>query len=205
MRPSNHYILPLLAALAASGVASAQRERTEPPVAEVEPAPNPSTSERVGPSDPGLALEVQARLYQALTDSNMSVLVRYGVATLDGVVRTEADRRRAEEIALQVPGIDSVVNDLTVAPPIAIAAVDDAQAITAQENMNVEDQVAQELRADATLGSRDIRVVADRLTNTITLSGTVSTEEEKERAGQIAVKAFPVGQVRNQLEVRQRL
>lgn len=44
MRPNNHYILPLLAALAASGVASAQRERTEPPVAEVEPAPNPSTS-----------------------------------------------------------------------------------------------------------------------------------------------------------------
>ena len=205
MRPNNHYVLPLLAALAASGVASAQRERTEPPVAEVEPAPNPSTSERVGPSDPGLALEVQARLYQALTDSNMSVLVRYGVATLDGVVRTEADRRRAEEIALQVPGIDSVVNDLTVAPPIAIAAVDDAQAITAQENMKVEDQVAQELRADATLGSRDIRVVADRLTNTITLSGTVSTEDEKERAGQIAVKAFPVGQVRNQLEVQQRL
>jgi osmotically-inducible protein OsmY len=39
----------------------------------------------------------------------------------------------------------------------------------------------------------------------VTLSGTVSTEEEKERAGRIAVSAFPVGQVRNQLEVQQRL
>ena len=58
--------------------------------------------------------------------------------------------------------------------------------------------------ASAALGSREIRVVADGLTNTVTLSGTVSTEDEKERAGRIAVSAFPVGQVRNQLEVRER-
>jgi hyperosmotically inducible periplasmic protein len=196
------YQFLLLATLGAAAVASAQEPLSAPPPAET---PRPSTSERVGPSDPSLALEVQARLYQQLSDSNMSVLVRYGVATLDGVVRTEADRQHAEEIALQVPGVDSVVNELTVAPPVAIAAVADAQAVTERENTDVEDQVAQQLRTDAAVGSRDIRVVADRLTNTITLSGTVATEEEKERAGQIAVKAFPVGQVRNQLEVRQRL
>ena len=192
----------LLATLGAAAVASGQEPQSAPP-----PATNarPSTSERVGPSDPSLALEVQARLYQQLSDSNMSVLVRYGVATLDGVVRADADRQRAEEIALQVPGVDSVVNDLTIAPPVTIAAVDDAQTITARENTDVEDKVAQQLRTDAAVGSRDIRVVADRLTNTITLSGTVSSEEEKERAGQIAVKTFPVGQVRNQLVVRQRL
>jgi osmotically-inducible protein OsmY len=206
MRRHYHYFLPLLATLAASSVAWAQQERAEPPISAVDPnAAPPSTSERVGPSDPSLSLEVQARLYQQLTDSNMSVLVRYGVATLDGIVRTEADRKRAEAIALEVPGVKSVVNDLTVAPPIAIAAVNEAQAITKQENTSVEDEVAQQLRMDAALGSREIRVVADRLTNTITLSGSVSTEEEKERAGQIAVKAFPVGQVRNQLEVQQRL
>lgn len=204
MRRHHPCLVSLVATLAASSVASAQQqERSEPPIAEVEP--ERSTSERVGPSDPGLALEVQARLYQQLADSNMSVLVRYGVATLDGVVRTDADRQRAEEIALEVPGIDSVVNELTVAPPVAIAAVDNAQAITQRENTSVEDEVAQQLRMDAALGSRDIRVVSDKLTNTITLSGTVSTEDEKERAGQIAVKAFPIGQVRNQLEVRQRL
>jgi len=207
MRRQRPYLLSLFATFAACGVASAQPERTEPPITSVDPAAStrPSTSERVGPSDPSLALEVQARLYQQLSDTNVSVLVRYGVATLDGVVRTDADRQHAEEIALQVPGIDSIVNELTVAPQVAIAAVDDAQAITERENTDVEDKVAQQLRTDAAVGSRDIRVVADRLTNTITLSGTVATEEEKERAGQIAVKAFPVGQVRNQLEVRQRL
>jgi osmotically-inducible protein OsmY len=205
MRRHRQYLVSLLATLAVSSVASAQQQqqRSEPPIAEVDPTP--STSERVGPSDPGLALEVQARLYQEFPTSNMSVLVRYGVATLDGVVRTEPDRRRAEEIALEVPGVESVVNDLTVAPPITVAAADEAQAVTDRQNASVEEDIERRLRADATLGSRDIQVVADGLTNTVTLTGTVSTEEEKENAGRIAVSAFPVGQVRNQLEVRQRL
>lgn len=195
-----HY-LPLIATLAAATVASAQPQPSPPPTPDDRA---PSTSERIGPSDPGLALEVQARLYQQL-NSNLSVLVRYGVATLDGVVRTEDDRQRAETIALEVRGVESVVNELAVAPPLTVAAIDDAEISTQQENSNIEDNVEQRLRMDAALGSREIRVIADGLTNTVTLSGTVSTEEEKERAGRIAVSAFPIGQVRNQLEVRQRL
>ena len=34
---------------------------------------------------------------------------------------------------------------------------------------------------------------------------SVATDEEKRRAGLLAVEAYPAGQVRNQLEVRQRL
>jgi osmotically-inducible protein OsmY len=197
-----YYYLPLFWTVAAATVASAQSEPSPPPPTAADS--RPSTSERVGPSDPGLALEVQARLYQEL-NSSISVLVRYGVATLEGVVRTEDDRQRAQEIATGVRGVDSVVNQLTVAPPITVAAIDGAELTTTQENANIEDSVAQRLRTDAVLGSREIRVIADGLTNTVTLSGSVSTEEEKERAGRIAVSAFPVGQVRNQLEVRQRL
>ncbi|HEX7237246.1 MAG TPA: BON domain-containing protein [Gammaproteobacteria bacterium] len=195
------YHSPLLTAFAAAAVASAQQPQSSP----AEPPQRPSTSERVGPSDPSLSLEVQARLYQELSSSNVAVLVRYGVATLDGVVRTDAERQRAQEIASQVPGVDEVVNDLVVAPPITVAAVDNAKVATDQENANIEENVTQRLRLDAALGSRDIHVVANGLTNTVTLSGSVSTEEEKERAGRIAVSAFPVGQVRNQLEVRERL
>jgi len=200
------YYLPLLATLAVATVASAQGPaqgpENAPPTAETS---NPSTSERVGASDPGLSLEVQARLYQELPNSNLSVLVRYGVATLNGNVRTEADRQRAESIALGVPGVSGVDNKLSVAPPVTVAAIDDASVTTSRENEDIEESVTQRLRSDAALGSREIRVVADGLTNTVTLSGTVSTEEEKERAGRIAVSAFPVGQVRNQLEVQQRL
>ena len=196
-----YYCLPLLATFAVAALASAQQEQAPPRTGDERA---PTTSERVGPSDPGLALEVQARLYQQL-NSNLSVLVRYGVATLDGVVRTEGDRQHAEAIALEVRGVKGVVNQLAVAPPVTVAAIDNAEVATKQENANIEDSVEQRLRTDAALGSREIRVVADGLTNTVTLSGTVSTEEEKERAGRIAVSAFPIGQVRNQLEVRQRL
>ena len=197
-----HHYLPLLAILAAATVASAQPGPSPPPS---EAPPKPSTSERVGPSDPGLALEVQARLYQEMPNSSLSVLVRYSVATLNGNVRTDADRQRAESIALGVPGIAGVDNKLSVAPPVTVAAIEDAAVTTSRENDDIEENVAQRLRTDAALGSREIRVIADGLTNTVTLSGTVSTEEEKERAGRIAVSAFPVGQVRNQLEVQQRL
>ena len=55
------------------------------------------------------------------------------------------------------------------------------------------------------LGSRDIHVETDEIGNTVTLTGTVSTDDEKEHAGRVAVSAFPTGRVRNQLEVRQRL
>ena len=199
-----YYYLPLLAILAAATVASAQPQQPQPSPPPTAADAKPSTSERVGPSDPGLALEVQARLYQQL-NSNLSVLVRYGVATLDGVVRTEDDRQRAEAIAVEVHGVDGVVNRLAVAPALTVAAIDSAEVSTKQENSTIEDNVEQRLRMDAALGSREIRVVADGLTNTVTLSGTVSTEDEKERAGRIAVSAFPIGQVRNQLEVQQRL
>jgi osmotically-inducible protein OsmY len=196
------YYLPLLATFTAATAASAQGPESAPPTAETS---NPSTSERVGPSDPGLALEVQARLYQEMPNSSLSVLVRYSVATLNGNVRTDADRQRAESIALGVPGVAGVDNKLSVAPPVTVAAIDNASVTTSRENDDIEESVTQRLRTDAALGSREIRVVADGLTNTVTLSGTVSTEEEKERAGRIAVSAFPVGQVRNQLEVQQRL
>jgi len=197
MRRYRYYPL-LLTTFAAATVAWAQPSPSEEP-------PKPSTSERVGPSDPGLALEVQARLYQELPNSSLSVLVRYSVATLNGNVRTDADRQRAESIALGVPGVAGVDNKLSVAPPVTVAAIEDAAVTTSRENDDIEENVAQRLRTDPALGSREIRVIADGLTNTVTLSGTVSTEEEKERAGRIAVSAFPVGQVRNQLEVQQRL
>ena len=92
MRRYRYYPL-LLTTFAAATVAWAQPSPSEEPA-------KPSTSERVGPSDPGLALEVQARLYQEMPNSSLSVLVRYSVATLNGNVRTDADRQRAESIAL---------------------------------------------------------------------------------------------------------
>jgi osmotically-inducible protein OsmY len=66
-----------------------------------------------------------------------------------------------------------------------------------------ETAVAAELRRDPLLASRDIRVVADRRTNTVTLIGEVASQAERQRATRVAEDAFAVGHVRNRLQVRQ--
>ena len=199
MRRDHNLLLSLLTACTAAAIVSAQAPQAPQPVESAAP-----TRERVNASDAQLGLEVQVRLFQELGVSNLSAIVRYGVVTLDGMVRTEADIKRAEELALQVRGVHSVVNELSVAQPLAVAVANDAAAVRQREGNEIEAAVTSSLNADAALGSRSIRVVVDELTNTVTLTGNVATAEEKERAGLLAVQAYP-GQVRNQLEVRQRL
>jgi osmotically-inducible protein OsmY len=207
MRRDPHLLISLLAACTAAAIVSAQAPETAPPPQPAAPTADSAAParERVTASDAQLGLEVQVRLFQELGVSNLSAIVRYGVVTLDGMVRTEADIKRAEELALQVRGVNSVVNELSVAPPLAVAVANDAAAVRQREGNDIEAAVTGSLNADAALGSRSIRVVVDELTNTVTLTGSVATPAEKERAGMLAVQAYPAGQVRNQLEVRQRL
>jgi osmotically-inducible protein OsmY len=196
-----HHRCLLLAACAVAAGACAQAPES---TAQADSRP-PVTDSRRNVSDAQLGLEVQVHLFQGLNVSNLSSIVRYGVATLDGTVRSEEERQRAEQIALGVPGITSVVNQLRIADATLVAIANESQALAERETMDTEDAVRERLRSDPSLGSRQIVVEADDLTNTVTLRGTVSTEDEKARAGQLAVSAFPAGQVRNQLEVRQRL
>jgi osmotically-inducible protein OsmY len=200
MRRHQDFQLSLLVAGTAAAFASAQAPQLAPPA-----DPPPVEREHVDASDAQLGLEVQVRLYQELGVSNLSSIVRYGVVTLDGIVRSDSDLKRAEELALEVNGVHRVINQLRVAPPLSVAIANDAAAVREREGTDIELAVTTRLNEDPTLGSRPIRVVVDDLTNTVTLTGSVTTDEEKERAGLLAVEAFPAGQVRNQLEVRQRL
>jgi osmotically-inducible protein OsmY len=198
----HQYQLALLVGCSAVAIVSAQ----QPPHPALPPEVSaPEAREPVNVSDAQLGLEVQSRLNQTLEVSNLSALVRYGIATLKGSVRTEEDRRRAEQVALEVHGVETVLNEIAVESPVVIALAEDAQALQKRETSDIEMTVADKLRLDPVLGSRDIRVVVDEVGNTATLTGTVSTEEEKEQAGKIAVTAFPNGRIRNQLEVQQRL
>jgi osmotically-inducible protein OsmY len=201
MRRQQDLQLFLLVGCAVAAFASAQA----PQLTQHASDSPPPVREHVNASDAQLGLEVQVLLFQELGVSNLSSIVRYGVVTLDGMVRSEADIKRAEALALQVRGVHSVVNELSVAPPLAVAVADEAAAVREREGANIEADVTARLNSDAALGSRPIRVVVDELTNTVTLTGSVATEDEKQRAGLLAVEAFPVGQVRNQLAVQQRL
>ena len=199
----HQFNLMLLAGCAAAAIVSAQQQLPQP--APPDAASPPEAREPTNVSDAQLGLEVQSRLYQALEVSNLSALVRYGVATLDGRVSTEPDRQRAEQLAIDVNGVTSVVNELVIDTPVIVALATQAEAIVERESSDVEAAVTNRLRLDPVLGSRNIRVQADDTGNTVTLTGTVTTDDEKEQAGRIAVTAFPAGRVRNQLEVQQRL
>jgi len=65
----------------------------------------------------GMAGRVYARLYwdKALNKASISVYVNpEGNVTLDGTVGSEADKKRAEELAQSTVGIERVVNNLQV-------------------------------------------------------------------------------------------
>ncbi len=201
MRRHHHSLFPLLAAFAAAPLALAQEPHPALPTADAAPP----AREHVDASDAELALEVQELLYQELGIGNLSALVRYGVVTLDGMVRSEADLARAEQLALEIRGVHSVINELSVTPPLSVASADEAAAARQRESVSIETEIAARFRTDAALGSRPISIIVDETTKAVSLTGSVTTQAEKERAGLLAAEAFPAGQVRNLLEVRQRL
>src|SRR5688500_17803715 len=128
MHRTHHIRFLLLAGSTVAALASAQEPQPGPSVAD-----SPAQREHVDASDAQLGLEVQSRLYQELGVSNLSAIVRYGVVTLDGTVREEAELKRAEEIALQIRGVHSVINELTLKPPLSVAVADEAAAVRDRE------------------------------------------------------------------------
>ena len=130
------YRLPWVAACIAAGAASAQAPQPTPPDA----ASAPEAREPTTASDAQLGLEVQSRLYQALDVSNLSALVRYGVVKLDGSVGSEADRQRAEQLALEVHGVESVINEISVNTAVVVALANEAEAVAERERLGHRDR-----------------------------------------------------------------
>jgi len=95
-------------------------------------------------------------------------------------VKTDEDRLRAATIARDVEGVNGVINELDVDP----TAIDDPP--LGNSGATLETAVAAELRRDPVLGSRDIRMVADRRSNSVTLIGQVASQAERQRATRIA-------------------
>lgn len=53
---------------------------------------------------------------EALHERPVQVEVRDGVVYLSGIVRSEEEKERAEEIARDVEGVEKVVNEIEVQP-----------------------------------------------------------------------------------------
>lgn len=76
------------------------------------------------PDDATVATALQARLSsdQVLRSETIQSSVQNGVATLNGSVTSDAARALAANDAAQIPGIRTVVNNLSVQTPAAVAA-----------------------------------------------------------------------------------
>lgn len=104
--------LGVLGALLALGVGCKQRSK-----APTEPA---ATSQAAPPSDQQMLGEVQAKINAeaALNGQDIRVSVANGIATLSGVAANNASRALAAADSGSVAGIRTVINNLTVAPPV---------------------------------------------------------------------------------------
>jgi osmotically-inducible protein OsmY len=125
-------------------------------------------------------LRAEARLNQELGVSGVRSRIQNGVATLEGTVKTEAEKARAEQTARRVQGVTTVRNQVVVsADPASSAHAGDPLPVAADT------AVRAKLKADARFAGREIDVRVNSR-NVVTLTGEVASEAEKAIAGRIA-------------------
>ena len=117
---------------------------------------------------------------------DVEVDVDDGAVTLRGLVEIASQRERAQRIAMAVPGVTSVVNELRVW--LTVSADDVAERVT--------DAIGR----DAIVGA-DAVTVAVR-DNDVTLSGTVGSVEHRDAARRAAEGTPGVAAVHDELTVR---
>jgi osmotically-inducible protein OsmY len=146
-------------------------------------------------TDAEVLVQVQAALSRELGPAAARANVERGVATLQGSVSSEDEKRRAERIARDIEGVRRVRNELVIAP-----AGPNAQRIEERDSEGPPaEAIEAKLRSDARLSSRDIDVHTKGAV--VTLTGEVETNEEREAAGRIAAEAAEGVEVRNRIEV----
>ncbi|QJA06592.1 BON domain-containing protein [Thermosulfurimonas marina] len=114
-----------------------------------------------------------------------------GVVTLTGAVETEAERRRAEEVARSVPGVRGVVNNLRVEKRSFGRSLDD-KLLTAR--------IKTKLIAEP--GIRSLSIDVDTVNGVVTLTGLVKNEEQHRRVLEIVRTTKGVRRVIDNLKVQ---
>ncbi len=113
-----------------------------------------------------------------------------GVVTLTGMVETEAERRRAEEVARRVAGVRAVRNNLMVGHRSFGRSLDD-KLLTAR--------IKAKLIAEP--GIRSLSIDVDTVNGVVTLTGVVKSEEQRRRVLEIVRTTKGVKRVVDNLTV----
>lgn len=120
--------------------------------------------------------------------SNVSVAIKDKVVTLTGVLENQTERTLAENVVKAIPGIKSVVNNITVQEPTPTVKVDvDANIRTAIENLY------------KTSNYTDVKVTVAN--GEVVLSGNVK-RADLQKVMQIANEAEGVKKVTNNMTVK---
>ena len=148
-------------------------------------------------SDEEITLDVVAKIRKDVTTTsgvfdNLEVRTKAGVVTIQGKVKTAHLFDVAEEAAMEVPGVQQVVNEVEVLPP-------------SQNDDRLRLQIFRRLRNDDRLfyyflGARpSMSIIVDR--GRVTLTGFVDTEGDKILAGSLVRQTVGVLSIDNQLRV----
>jgi len=147
-------------------------------------------------------LETAYLFNRHLNNFNIQTDVDDGVVLLTGTVRSDIDKDLAEQIALSVKGVDSVINRLVVKPSVMASERrgDDADFGQKVNDATTTARVKTRLIANENLEGRAIDV--DTKNSVVTLAGDVRSDEQRELAELIARNTPDVRSVANELQVR---
>jgi osmotically-inducible protein OsmY len=169
-------------------------------------------------SDPGITSAVKSKM--AADDTvkayRIDVDTKDRVVTLSGSVDTPAVRERAVEIARGTEGVQDVVDRLTISPGATpTTGVDDpvqqkgreaakeaGDAMPDLSDAGITTAVKSKLLGDTRVAG--LKIDVDTSGSVVTLTGTVSTASEKERAVELAKSTNGVKSVVDRLKVEKK-
>jgi hyperosmotically inducible protein len=163
-------------------------------------------------SDPGVTTSVKTQLMadELVKARNINVDTRDHVVTLTGTVQNAAEEAKALQIARSTKGVTDVVDNIVIAPstepgaaPTTGTAGDTSIGAAASEavsDASITTKVKTSLLADPDVSG--LRIDVDTRDGVVTLTGTLSSSAERNRALDLAGKVENVKRVEDKLTLR---
>jgi len=145
---------------------------------------------------PDVSASIRTSLDQAgLKDVSVSQDREKGVVTLNGHVASDGDKAQAQSIATSIAGGEVVSNQIAVLPR-------GAESATKAMNADLDDGIGKNLDAALIQNKLHKSVKYDVKNRVVTLTGEVASQSARRQAGSIASSVPNVGQVVNELQVK---
>jgi hyperosmotically inducible protein len=118
-----------------------------------------------------------------------------GVVTLGGHVAADADKVQAETIARNIAGSEVIADQIEVLP---LGSENRTKSVDADLDKGIESNLDAALLTEKL--HNDVKYAVKN--GVVTLTGDVTSQDERTRAGQVASAVFNVQQVVNELQVK---